>query len=438
MDLSFQPIINCISWPWPTAARRTRLAGAQRFVYIVWLRAEPIFPLDSGNRIRSYNLLRGIAREEAVTYVGLRHDDGLVEQISSQFASPAITIHQASEQKSGLAFYGRVLANLGSAYPYFMKRYGNVEVRDEMRKLVQSGACDVIVCDSLESAVDLDFDLSVPKVLYHHAIETALWQQRYETATGVVRRAYFNFETKRMAAYESAVCNRFDHIIATSDKDRECLVQEYRVKTPITAVPIGVDCEYFKPAKEDATAPKRLMFSGSLDLLSNIDQLLWFVSEVYPLVRREHPDVTLEIVGPNPAIEIATLPKKDASILVTGWVKDIRPHLAQADIYIVPLQVPGGNRVKLYEAMAMRRPVISTSYGAEGLNLVPEQHLLIADTVKQFAAAINTLLSDPIRKANLAEASWRLVNQEHDWSLMVSQTLQLLRSLSLDPARTGK
>ncbi len=407
-------------------------------MYIVWLRAEPIFPLDSGNRIRSFNLLRGIAREEAVTYVGLRHDDGLVGQISSQFASPAITVHQPIEQRTGYRFYGRLLANLGSAYPYYMKRYTSLEIRDEVRKLVQSGACDLIVCDSLESAVNLDFDLDVPKILYHHAIETTLWRQRYETASGVVRRAYFNFETKRMAEYESMTCNRFDHIITTSENDRESLIKEHRVKSPITPVPVGVDSDYFKPLKEDMTVPKRLMFSGSLDLLSNIDQLLWFVSEVYPLVRREHPDASLEIVGPNPAVEIATLPKKDQSIRVAGWVKDIRPHLAQADIYIVPLRVPGGNRVKLYEAMAMRRPVVSTSYGAEGLNLVPEQHLLVADTVKEFAAAVNSLLSDTAKKSRLAEAGYRLVHQEHDWSHMVAETLQLLRSLSRRPAHAGK
>jgi glycosyltransferase involved in cell wall biosynthesis len=418
--------------------RETRFAGAQVNVHVVWLRAEPIFPLTSGNRIRSFNLLRGIAREEAITYVGLRHDDALVGQISSQFSSPAITVFQAPEEKSGSAFYGRVLANLGSAYPYFMKRYDSDEIREEVRKLVLSGACDVIVCDSLESAVNLDFELAVPKVLYHHAIETTLWQQRYETASGVIRRAYFNYEAKRMAAYESAVCSRFDHIITTNDNDRESLAREYRVKTPITIVPVGVDCDYFRPTKEDITVSKRLMFSGALDLLSNIDQLLWFVSEVYPLVKREHPDASLEIVGPNPAIEIATLPKKDGSIRVTGWVNDIRQHLAQADIYIVPLQVPGGNRVKLYEAMAMRRPVISTGYGAEGLNLIPEQHLLIADSVKEFVSAINSLLSDPERKARLAEAGWRAVNQEHDWSLMVIQALQLLRSFTRKPAHAGK
>ncbi|MCM2272099.1 MAG: glycosyltransferase family 4 protein [candidate division Zixibacteria bacterium] len=407
-------------------------------MYIVWLRAEPIFPLDSGNRIRSFNLLRGVAREEAVTYVGLRHDDGLVGQISSQFASPAITVRQLIEQRTGYRFYARLLANLGSAYPYYMKRYASLEIRDEVRKLVQSGACDLIVCDSLESAVNLDFDLDVPKVLYHHAVETTLWHQRYETASGVIRRAYFNFETKRMAAYESMTCNRFDHIIATSENDRESLIKEHRVTSPITPVPVGVDSGYFKPPKEDMTVPRRLMFSGSLDLLSNIDQLLWFVSEVYPLVRREHPDASLEIVGPNPAVEIATLPRKDQSIRVAGWVKDIRPHLAQADIYIVPLRVPGGNRVKLYEAMAMRRPVVSTSYGAEGLNLVPEQHLLVADTVKEFAAAVNSLLRDTGKKSRLAEAGYRLVHQEHDWSRMVAETLQLLRSLSRRPAHAGK
>lgn len=407
-------------------------------MHIVWLRAEPIFPLDSGNRIRSYSLLRGIAREEAVTYVGLRQDEFLVGQISDQFSSPAITIFQPAEEKQGLSFYSHVVMNLGSVYPYFMKRYSSGAISDEIHKLVQSGACDLIICDTLESAVNLDFNLPVPKVLYHHAIETSLWQQRYETASGIIRRAYFNYETKRMAAYETSTCNRFDRVIVTSEKDRESLVDDYKVTAPISVIPVGVDCAFFKPDKVDTTIPKRLVFSGSLDLLSNIDQLLWFVSEVYPLIRREHPDVSLDIVGPNPATEIAALPHKDSSITVTGWVKDIRPHLAQADIYIVPLQVPGGNRVKLYEAMAMRRPVVSTSYGAEGLNLIPERDLVIADSVREFASAVNLLLADPERKTRLAEAGWRKVNQEHDWSQMVDQALDLIRTVGLRATSVGK
>jgi glycosyltransferase involved in cell wall biosynthesis len=407
-------------------------------MHIVWLRAEPIFPLDSGNRIRSYNLLRGIAREEAVTYVGLRQDESLVGQISDQFASPAVTVFAPLEVKAGFPFYSHVVMNLGSVYPYFMKRYHSGEIKSEIRKLVQAGACDLIICDTLESAVNLDFSLPVPKVLYHHAIETILWQQRYETASGLVRRAYFNYEAKRMAAYETATCNRFDRVITTSDKDHESLVADYKVTAPLSVVPVGVDCAFFKPEKEDKTVPKRLMFSGALDLLSNIDQLLWFVSEVYPLIRREHPDVTLDIVGPNPATEIATLPRKDSSITVTGWVKDIRPHLAQADIYVVPLQVPGGNRVKLYEAMAMRRPVVSTSYGADGLNLLPEHHLLIADSVREFAAAVNLLLSDPEKKNRLAESGWRIVNQEHDWHQMVAKAIDLFRTVALKPSHAGK
>ncbi len=407
-------------------------------MHIVWLRAEPIFPLDSGYRIRSYNLLRGIAREEAVTYVGLRQDDSLIGQISDQFSSPAITVYASPEVKAGASFYGNLLFNLGSVYPYFMKRFGHADLKSEIRKQVHSGACDLIICDSLESAVNLDFSFAVPKILYHHAIETVLWQQRYETASGVIRRAYFNYETKRMAAYETATCNRFDRILVTSEKDRQSLRDDYKVTTPIDVVPVGVDCAFFKPGKEDTTIPKRLMFSGALDLLSNIDQLLWFVSEVYPLVRREHPEVSLEILGPNPAIEIAALPQKDKSITVTGWVKDIRPHLAQADIYIVPLRVPGGNRVKLYEAMAMRRPVVSTSYGAEGLDLVPEQDLLVADTVREFAAAVNLLLTDRERRDKLADSGWRKVNAEHDWHQMVAQALQIFRSVGPKPTMAGK
>lgn len=400
---------------------------------IVWLRAEPLLPLNTGGKIRSYNLLRGISREEAVTYVGLRYIEPFPEEVSHRFRCPAITIPAEPEEFESLWYYFKLTANMGSAYPYMMKVYQHRDMRSEIRKLVQSGACQVIVCDGLENAVNVDFSLPVAKVLYHHAVETALWSQRYQTTHGLFRKAYFNFETKRMADYEHAICNRFDHVVATSDKDRKALIEDHKVRKPITVVPVGVDCSYFRPDEFAVPVRKRLLFTGALNMPSNIDQLLWFVSEVYPLVVQEHPDVSLDIIGPQPSTELLDL-QRDKSIRVMGWVDDIRPYLSHSDIYIVPLRVPGGTRVKLYEAMAMRRPVISTGYGAEGLDVVNGQHLLIADTGQEFAHAINSLIDDPRRKAALAERAWRHVNEVHNWENMVWQMLDVLRSMSRKPA----
>jgi len=172
------------------------------------------------------------------------------------------------------------------------------------------------------------------------------------------------------------------------------------------------------------------MFSGSMDLLSNVDQLLWFAAEIYPLIRRRHPDVSLEIVGRSPTSEIRALEKADRSIKVTGWVRDIRTHLQQADIYIVPLRVPGGVRVKLYEAMASRRPVVSTAYGAEGLQVAAGRDIVLADSAREFAEAVCALLDDPEKKDALAEQGYRTVNEQCDWSVSAAKFVELLERVA--------
>jgi polysaccharide biosynthesis protein PslH len=405
-------------------------------MHILWLRADYLFPLTTGSRNRSYNVLSRICTSSQLVYFGFHAPGGEAPaEAMGKCASAQRTIPKDVESTAGAGVYLKVAANLLTAHPYFMRRNRSTELRRQVAAYVKQYRPDVIVCDGLDSSLNVEFELGVPTVLYHHAIETSLWTQRYESATGPVQRAYFNYETKRMAAYETDLCNRFDQIITVSDRDTEILKREYSVRKPIAIVPIGVDCSYFHPDPSYQVIPRRLVFSGRMDLLSNIDQLLWFVSEIYPLVKRQFPDITFDIVGRDPASEIVALGQSDPSITVTGAVPDIRPYVARGDIYVVPLRVPGGTRVKLYEAMALKRPVVSTSFGSEGLEVVPNRDLLVADTARDFAQAIIGLLSDQSRKDSLAEQGWRLMNRQCDWSYRASQFLELLEALAASATR---
>ncbi|MFZ1685764.1 MAG: glycosyltransferase family 4 protein [Candidatus Zixiibacteriota bacterium] len=398
---------------------------------ILWLRADYLFPLTTGSRIRSYSLLSRICGENELAYFGFHSPSttGLGDEIT-HCVGKVQTLPKEVEKTTGGDVYFRVAANLLTAHPYFTRRNRSSELTARVSAYVKEHRPDVIVCDGLDSSLNIDFGMNIPTALYHHSIETHLWHQRYETATGSLQRSYFNYETKRMAAFESDMCNRFDLIITSSARDTEALKREFNVRKPISVVPIGVDCTYFRPDPLYQVVPRRLVFSGRMDLLSNIDQLLWFVSEIYPLVKRQYPDISFVIAGRDPASEIVTLGQSDPSITVTGSIDDIRPFVASADIYVVPLRVPGGTRVKLYEAMALKRPIVSTSHGCDGLEVVPNRDLLVADTPRDFAQAIISLLSDQHRKEALAEQGWRLVNRQCDWSIRAAQFLERLQSLA--------
>jgi glycosyltransferase involved in cell wall biosynthesis len=394
---------------------------------IAWLKAEYLFPLDSGPKTRTYNLLKRVSKSHTVTYVGFTPVTAeTARSLMAECSADQYLLYRPIPPTAGLGFYARVAANLLSSRPYFVKRNYSSALQAKTAQMVSAGGCDILVCDSLDMSLNVDFELAVPKVLFHPSIETTLWKQRYETAGDSVRRSYFNFETKRMAAFEAEICNRFDLIVVASEPDRDELAGRFGVRKPIEVIPTGVDCDYFRPVERPAPVAKRLMFSGSLDLLSNVDQLLWFAAEIYPLIKRRHPDVTLEIVGRSPASEIRALERADHSITVTGWVKDIRTHLQQADVYIVPLRVPGGVRVKLYEAMASRCPVVSTLYGVDGLLLSGGRDVLLAESAREFADAACMLLENPERKEAVAEQGYRTVNEKCDWSVSAARFAEVL------------
>ncbi len=397
---------------------------------VLWVKADYPLPLDSGSKKRTFNLLKKAGPDLTVTYIGFVPDQNYI-------AAPGLagvvehehTIYRPRERKEGPAFYLRVLSNLGSPQPYFAKRNTSRQIQRLMRDQLRDHSFDLLVCDGVDMSINVDFALPIPKILLSHGIETTLWQQRYETSHGYLRRAYFNYETKRMAAFERQMCNRFDMVLTVSQLDKDRLESEFNVRVPIEVIETGVDCVYFSRGQDIATVPHKLVFTGSQDLLSNIDGLLWFAAEVYPAVKKEYPDVTLDIVGPDPASEIIALGKKDESIKVTGWVEDVRPYLAAAEAFIVPLRAPGGTRVKIYEAMCLKTPVVSTTYGAEGLSLLPNINLLIADTAKDFASSIIELFGNKEKRDSLVDNGWRMVNEKYDWTSMSERMVRVFHQL---------
>jgi glycosyltransferase involved in cell wall biosynthesis len=386
--------------------------------------------LDSGPKKRSFNLLERSSSELSVVYLSFsRNEPRPAEPGIESIAKRVVTVHREREKKSGLAFYLRVLANLGSPQPYFMRRNIDSRIQKLLGTLSREEAFDLLVCDGLDMAANIDFSLPAPKVLLAHEIETTLWRQRFESAHGMVLRAYYNYETKRMAGFETQMCNKFDLVLTASERSKELLESELKVRVPVEVIETGVDCSYFRPDNNSAVTPRRLVFTGSLDLLSNIDGLLWFAAEVYPGIKKEYPDVTLDIIGPDPSSEIRALAQKDRSIRVTGWVDDVRPYIASAEAFIVPLRTPGGTRVKIYEAMGMKKPVVSTGYGAEGLPVAHRTHLLIADSAVEFTNAVTELFDKAAEREAIAENGWRMVNENYDWSKMAARLVAIFRQL---------
>jgi glycosyltransferase involved in cell wall biosynthesis len=406
-------------------------------VDILWMKCAYPLPLDSGTKKRTFNLLKHSRDSLTTTFLSFDPRPEDAERAGlGQYVHREVTLLRPPERKRGLGFYLRVLSNMGTPHPYFIKRNASLDMQDRLRQLFRDQDFDALVCDGLDIAFNVDFSLPVPRILLAHDVETSLWRQRYETARGMIHRAYFNYEAKRMAAFETEMSNKFDLIIAVSEQDKHQLETEFNVRVPIEVIETGVDCRFFAPNPDVAVVPKRLVFTGSQDLFSNIDGLLWFAAEVLPIVRRSHPEVSLDIVGPSPAAEIRALARKDKAIRVTGWVEDVRPYIAAAEVFVVPLRAPGGTRLKIYEAMGMKKPVVSTGHGAEGLPVAHGTHLLIADRANDFAQAIIRLLDDETLRTTIGQSGSRMVNERYDWSVITQRFVELVKHLVGSSKRT--
>jgi glycosyltransferase involved in cell wall biosynthesis len=218
-----------------------------------------------------------------------------------------------------------------------------------------------------------------------------------------------------MEAYEGSVCRRAKRVIAVSKADADLMEQQYKI-TGVHAVDTGVDTDYFRPPTQPAELKADLVFLGSMDWMPNIDGVQWFVREILPLIHSRRPDTRIAIVGRKPSPEILAL--AGDRIHVTGTVPDVRPWLWGSRASIVPLRIGGGTRLKIFEAMAMGKAVVSTTVGAEGLPVTHQQDILLADDDTSFAHSVVGLLRDIDARRRLEIASRRLVAEHFDWSVV--------------------
>ncbi|HEY0083494.1 MAG TPA: glycosyltransferase, partial [Pyrinomonadaceae bacterium] len=383
---------------------------------ILWLKTELLHPVDKGGKIRTFHMLKELKREHHITYLTLDDGSGAPDAMAraSEYCHEVVRVEHRTRAKFSAGFYAELAANLVSPLPYFMKKYKSARMRSEIERLVAGDNFDVLVCDFLQPSVNVPQRLAVPAVLFQHNVEAMIWKRHYEVQANPLKKTYLYGQWRKSHAYERAACRRFDHVVAVSQEDRETMERAYGLKS-VSDVPTGVDTEFFRPRGTEARDPHNLVFTGSMDWLPNEDAIQFFTKEIMPLVRARVPAATLTVVGRNPYQSLVELGRRDSSIIVTGRVEDVRPYMERAAAYIVPIRVGGGTRLKIYEAMAMEKPIISTTIGAEGLPLTNGRELLLADTAQTFADAVVRVLTDEAQARELGARAAEAVRARFSW-----------------------
>jgi polysaccharide biosynthesis protein PslH len=391
---------------------------------ILWIKSDYIDPPDTGGKIRTYNLIRELQKLCSVTYISLKNSASQpAHATNTPWATNIITFPQMEEVKKGLGFYARIFARMFSTHPYIVQKYRSADIQRYQKQFESANGNGkihstqtVLLCDFLEMSGNVVWSAPWPKILFLHNVESMIWRRYYENENNRLKKHYYRFEYLRLKRYEQKVCDKFDLILAVSQNDKDLLRQDLGIKSPVEVIDTGVDVEYFAPMRHIIPDHGRLLFLGSLDWMPNIDGIHWFVTNIYPQVKAKHPHVLLDIGGRRPGESVLSLAKNDPTIRVCGDVKDVRPYIAAADLFIVPLRIGSGTRLKIYEAMAMEKPVVSTSIGAEGLPLQDGKHLALADSPADFADRLTALLENPEKKLQLASRGYSLVTTHYSWT----------------------
>jgi len=387
-------------------------------VRILWLNAGLLLPLDKGGKLRTWHLMRHLATHHAITYVcftepdaSKEHREGMVEVCNS-----LVTVPRRDPAKGSTAFYVDAMRHLVNAFPYAAGKYRSDEYAGRVQHLLQHGRFDVMVADFLPPVVNLPKSIPVPAVLFTHNVEAEIWRRHAETASNPLSRMLLKQQWRRMLRFEREALTRFDLVLAVSETDRDTFARLYpgALRRPVHVVQTGVDTAYFTPMPGRERS-RHLVFTGSMDWLPNEDGMLYFVRDILPRIRAAEPEITLSIVGRTPTPAVQRLAAGNG-IEVTGRVDDVRPHVAAAAVYVVPLRIGGGTRLKIFEAMSMAKAVVSTAIGAEGLPITPGRDIVVADEPAAFADAVVQLLRDPEKRQRIESAARDLVVQHYDWA----------------------
>jgi len=404
---------------------------------ILWLKSEILHPVDKGGKIRTYQMLKCLKRHHNITYICFRRRSDRSDSIghSVEYCDRLITVDAREPQRYSLGFYAALTANVASALPYSIQKYQSDEMSFAIARTLQADKYDLLVCDFLTPAINLPAGIPVPSIIFQHNVESMIWKRHYQTSEGVFKRAFFREQYRRMERFEAETLKRFDAVIAVSESDREIMRDQFKIDKSFS-VATGVDTIYFAPDSTIEQDPYELVFTGSMDYLPNEDAMLYFAEAILPKIAEAIPRVRLTVVGRDPGPRLRELANSNTRILVTGAVDDVRPYIARAACFIVPMRIGGGTRLKIFEAMSMAKPVVSTSVGAEGLPVSDGVDCMLADDPVMFAKRVVEVMSDRAAADRIGEQARVHVSAKFSWEAVTTEFSDICSKVSAKKVRS--
>jgi glycosyltransferase involved in cell wall biosynthesis len=370
------------------------------------------FPLNSGKRIRTWNLLRNLCRRHSITFLcyGVPENSGLREM---EALGMRVVLVPPLPPSNSSRFYAGALANLVSLWPYSVSRHHTQNFAGAIRKLIAKESFDLVHCEWTPYASYIRAVGNLPMLIMAHNIEATVWRRRAQHASNFPERMFMASQAWKMARFERRSFTRAGHVAVVTEEEAQT-ARTWGARA-VYLVSNGVDTEYLQPTDEEPETDS-LLFLGSLDWQPNRDALQYLLRDILPKIQAANPRAKLRVVGRQPATKLREQVVGLSGVEWVGEVPDIRPHFARAAAVLVPLRIGGGSRIKILESMSMGKAVVATRIGAEGLDVIPGVHCLIADSPADFSQSVVELLENPERAEALGRNGRELVLRQYDWS----------------------
>ncbi len=377
-------------------------------------------PPNTGAKLRNYHLTKQLAKRAQVTFLGFKEENprpmgGFAPVCEQVVEIPGPARYRALDLVKGLI----------GPVPVTVRNYTTDTMSVHLKRLLDGDSFHSIQIEALQMTGYVPLIRGLHKspalLLDWHNVESELMRRYSEQESNLLRRLYARVTARHLENSEKRTLNDLDGHISVSSRDREQMLS-WAPDVTIRVIENGVDVNWYsdemlKAASPQSSERRRLLFVGSMDYHANVDAVVWFVREIWPGIHRSLPGVVFTIVGRNPAPAVRYL-AAESGVEVTGTVDDVRPYYSEALALVVPLRSGGGSRLKILESMAAGVPVISTSLGAEGIDITPSRNIILADNGGELIDATVSLCQDPVKRTQIIAGGRHLVQARYDWPIL--------------------
>lgn len=388
------------------------------------------YPLHSGGALRAHGLIMGVAQAGHDIDL-LCFSDHLPQDTPIHgFCQKIIAVPSPTRTTKG-----RIKDIVLTRHADMGRRFWSGEMLEAIKSQLSSSQYDIVHIESIEMATYLphihqwfpDLPLIYGSLNAEADLQRVIFYREVRHPKRIVGAIYSWIQWRRLTRMEREICRLSTHVLAVSEPDQEIL-QRFS-DTPVTVVKNGIEvAPYLTLEKSDTLEPETIVFTGSMSYRPNVDAVLWFANEIFPIILQKHPKAQFYVVGHRPHPKVSAL-QDHPNITITGRVEKIEPYWQGAAVYIAPLRMGSGTRFKLLEAMAAGCAVVSTTIGAQGLGVTSGNELILADTAPEFATKIQNLLQSLDKRSELSQKGRIFVKENFDWSVIVPYLLEVYNSL---------